>query len=71
MCLKQLQRAGPDGGEIRRIRVRKFAPDPRGRGRVAVIRSAFVRFRYELLQQSQIAGVMDSNAVLPVYGTWG
>ena len=60
-----------DAGEICLIRIGKLAFEPRGSYRMTVIRFAFIRFRQELLQQPQIAGVMELHKLCPVFQLCG
>ena len=71
MCMKQFLCPCLDAGEICLIRIGKLAFEPRGSYRMTVIRFAFIRFRQELLQQPQIAGVMELHKLCPVFQLCG
>ena len=67
MCIKQFQRPCLDAGEIRLIRICKLCFDPRRSDCMTIVRFAFIRFRQKLLQQSQIAGVMQLHKFCTVF----
>ena len=67
MYIKQFQRPCLDVGEIRLIRICKLCFDPRRSDCMTIVRFAFIRFRQKLLQQSQIAGVMQLHKFCTVF----
>ena len=67
MPVKQFQRPGLNAGKRSLIHTGKFQRNPRGSCRMTVAGSAFVRFRQELLQQTQIAGVMEFHKLCPIF----
>lgn len=71
MRTKQLKCPRPDAWELRLIRVCKLASDPCGSDRMAVASFALIRFRYELLQQRNIAGVMELHELCAVFQLCG
>ena len=69
--MKQLQRPRLNAGQRPLIRIRELAFDSCGGHSVAVAGSAFIRFRQELLQQPQIAGIVKLHQFCPVFQLCG
>lgn len=75
VCAKQCLRSRLNAGKLRLVSIREparelareLAFDPCGSNCMTVVRSAFVRFRQELLQQSQIYGVNELHKFCPVF----